>query len=167
MPHYQDLGPDQPRDHIDDRDHSPEVRRELGRLKTPEAETLVVPLKLAPAREMDDAPLTGEEGLDNRTADALALTSWNDGDRGELAAPVPVSLDLADPNDRPTVLGDNEVRPIETHAIDTGLLDEAANRFLISLGRGADGQRQVRRLGSNICLPGGAGGCDWGSGSAR
>ena len=97
---------------------------------------------------MDDALLTGEEGLDNRAADALALTSRNDGDRGELAAPVPVSLDLPNPNDRPAVLGDDEVRPVETHAIDTGLLDEAANRQLIGLGRGSDGQRHVGRLGS-------------------
>ena len=100
---------------------------------------------------MDDAPLTGEEGLDNRTADALALTSWNDGDRGELAAPVPMSLDLADPNDRPTVLGDNEVRPIETHTIDTRLLNEAANRFLIGQGRGTDAQRQFRGTMSVNC----------------
>src|SRR5450759_1424660 len=99
---------------------------------------------------MDDSLLMGEECLDNRTADAFALTSWNDGDRGELAAPVAMSLDLPDSNDRPAILRDDEVRPLEAHAIDAGLLDEAANRQLIGLGRGSDGRRHVRRLGSNI-----------------
>jgi hypothetical protein len=59
-----------------------------------------------------------------------------------------MSLDLPNPNDGPAVLGHDEVRPVETHAIDTRLLNEAANRFLIGLGGGADGQRHVRRLGS-------------------
>jgi len=87
----------------------------------------------------DGARLASEERLDDRTPDTLALPRRHDGDRRELLAAVPVRFDLAQPDYRAILRGDHEIRPVEAHAVQVGLLDEAADNRLVGFDRGADG----------------------------
>src|SRR5258708_24305902 len=114
-----------------------EIRRILSPLNTPEAEALVVALELAPAGQMEyDANLAPEERLDDGGPDASALLLRHNGDRGQFAAPVPVRLDLAHPNDLLSLFGHHEVGPLKVHPRQMHLRNEAPDCDLVVLGCG-------------------------------
>src|SRR6266852_7228514 len=105
------------RDPADQQGRAPEVGRIRIRLEALEPEAFVVALQLAPAGQVEhDSRLAREERLDDRTPDALVLSSGHDRDRCQFTASVAVRLDLAHPDHLSVLLGDYEVRPTQVHA---------------------------------------------------
>src|SRR5260370_40570640 len=132
--------PEDWRDPADQQGRAPEVGRIRSRLETLEPEAFVVALQLAPGGKVeDDSRLAREERLDDRSPDALVLSSGHDRDRCQFTASVAVRLDLAHPEHLSVFLADHEVRPTQVHAGQPHLPDQAEDSGLVGFGRGTDG----------------------------